>query len=60
MEWVKVETRLPKNEGKFVVKTRTTHGNIHKLECFYHIHDGKGKFGVSNQVVIEWLDETNS
>lgn len=52
MRWISIND-LPTNEGKYVVKTRTMTGNIHKVECYFN---GKN-FNVTNQVVFEWLNE---
>ncbi len=57
MQWIDVSLEQPPVAGKYVVKTRTTMGNTHKLEAGYTITNGKGHFNVSNQIVTHWLKE---
>lgn len=57
MEWISVKEKLPKKEGKYVVKTVTSMGNTHKVETFCTITKGKAHFGVNNQIVTHWLQE---
>jgi hypothetical protein len=57
MKWIEVSLGLPTKAGKYVVKTRTTMGNNHKVETGYTITNGKGHFNVSNQIVTHWLKE---
>lgn len=63
MEWIDVSLEQPKQVGKYLVKTKTSMGNIHRLEVGYTItkdeKTGKEKhsFNLSNQVVTHWLKE---
>jgi hypothetical protein len=57
MQWIDVSLEQPQVAGKYLVKTRTTMGNTHKLESGYTITNGKGHFNVSNQIVTHWLKE---
>lgn len=63
MQWIDISLEQPTTAGKYLVKTRTTMGNTHKLEAGYTItkdeKTGKEKrhFNVSNQVVTHWLKE---
>lgn len=61
MNWIDVNQEMPSKEGKYLVKTSTTMGNSHKVECHCHIHEEKGKiktkFNVTNQIVTHWLKE---
>ena len=63
MEWIDVSLEQPKEAGKYIVKTRTTMGNTHRVDASYTItkdpKSGKEKkhFNVSNQVVTHWLKE---
>ena len=52
-----IEDKVPTKPGKYVVKTKTGMGNIHRLECNVTI-DAKGKphFHVTNQKVISWYE----
>ena len=50
MEW---RNDNPTFVGKYIVKTRTLMGNIHKLEAYWN---GKS-WNVSNQIEIEYLKE---
>lgn len=50
-----IEQELPKKAGKYIVKTKTSMGNIHRLECVVTIgREGKCHFHVNNQKVISW------
>jgi len=57
MQWIDISLEKPPVAGKYVVKTRTTMGNTHKLEAGYTITNGRGHFNVSNQIVTHWLKE---
>ena len=61
MEWIDITKEVPSVEGKFLVKTRTTMGNTHKLESHCTLKEDKGvvkaHFNVSNQIVTHWLKE---
>ena len=58
MEWVSVDNEMPGLPGKYVVKTRTTMGNILRFDARMHMTDsGKKTWDVSNQVVTHWLKE---
>lgn len=63
MEWIDVSLEQPSVAGKYLVKTKTSMGNTHRLEAGYTItkdeKTGKEKkhFNVSNQVVTNWLKE---
>jgi hypothetical protein len=63
MEWIDVSLEQPKQVGKYLVKTKTSMGNIHRLDAIFSItkdkKTGKEKcsFNVSNQVVTHWLKE---
>jgi len=50
--WMDVTT-LPTEEGKYIVETKTSMGNIHRLETLF---DGE-KFLCKNQKVIRWIKE---
>jgi hypothetical protein len=62
MEWVAIKydksgkkdkSTLPKIPGKYIVETRTSMGNTHRLECNF---SGES-FSVTNQIVVKWLSE---
>lgn len=54
MNWINIKDRLPIDTNKkYVVETRTTMGNIHRIETTFN---GK-TFGVNNQIVLRWLEE---
>lgn len=57
MQWIDISLEQPTTAGKYLVKTRTSMGNTHRLEANYTITNGKGHFGVTNQVVTHWLKE---
>jgi hypothetical protein len=62
MEWIDITIEKPKVGGKYLVKTKTTMGNTHRLDATYTINiDANGKdkshFNVSNQIVTHWLKE---
>ena len=63
MEWIDVSLEQPAQAGKYIVKTRTTMGNTHRVDAAYTItkdpNTGKVKkhFNVSNQIVTHWLKE---
>lgn len=57
MQWIDISLEQPKTAGKYLVKTRTSMGNTHRLETNYTITNGKGHFGVTNQIVTHWLKE---
>jgi hypothetical protein len=63
MEWIDVSLELPTKAGKYLVKTRTTMGNTHRVDSTFSItkdvKTGKEKkhFNVSNQIVTHWLKE---
>ena len=57
MEWIDVNKEIPAEAGKYLVKTRTTMGNTHKVECHCTITKGKATFSVTNQIVTHWLKE---
>jgi len=52
-----IEDKVPTKPGKYIVKTKTGMGNIHRLECNVTI-DLKGRpyFHVTNQKVISWYE----
>lgn len=52
MEWISAKIK-PANVGKYVVETKTTMGNIQRLECTWN---GK-TWSLSNQIVLQWLKE---
>ena len=54
MQWVDIKDRRPVDTSKkYVIETRTMMGNIHRVETTWN---GK-TFGVTNQVVLRWLEE---
>lgn len=57
MEWIDIEVEQPKEEGKYLVKTKTMMGNTHRVDCHCHINKGKVHFNVTNQIVTHWLKE---
>lgn len=57
MEWINFKEEQPKEGGKYLVKTKTTMGNSHRLDSLCTITDGKAHFNVSNQIVTHWLKE---
>jgi hypothetical protein len=72
MEWIDINVEIPKVEGKYLVKTKTTMGNTHRLEATctlkevlensralkgFTIKVMKAHFNVSNQIVTHWLKE---
>lgn len=57
MNWISVKDRLPDTEGKYIVKTKTTMGNINRFDARFYITGDKKTFDVSNQVVTHWLEE---
>ena len=63
MEWIDVSLEQPSVAGKYLVKTKTTMGNIHRVDAGFSItkdlKTGKEKkhFNVSNQIVTHWLKE---
>ena len=63
MEWIDVSLEQPKTAGKYLVKTRTSMGNTHRLDASFTItkdektNKEKHSFNVSNQVVTHWLKE---
>jgi hypothetical protein len=55
-----INTSLPTKPGKYIVKTKTKMGNIHRLECNVTIDDkGHPHFHVTNQTVISWYEPLN-
>jgi hypothetical protein len=56
-KWVDIKEEQPTLEGKYLVKTRTKMGNIHRLDSHMSINKGKVHFNVSNQIVTHWLKE---
>ena len=57
MEWIDVTKELPSIENKYLVKTKTSKGNQHRLDAHLSITNGKASFNVTNQVVTHWLKE---
>lgn len=57
MEWIELSNEKPTQSGKYLVKTKTTMGNTHRLDTTCTIHDGKVHFSVTNQIVTHWLKE---
>lgn len=53
MKWIQIDTILPLNPGKYILKTKTMAGNIHRVESYFN---GKA-FNITNQVIIAWLYE---
>lgn len=56
MRWISIDDRLPDKAGKYIVKTKTFLG-YNRFEATLHVSDSKRTWDVSNQVVIEWLEE---
>lgn len=52
MKWIDAKIK-PDNVGKYIVETKTTMGNIQRLDCVWN---GK-TWSLSNQIVIRWLRE---
>ena len=48
-----LEKLVPENSGWYIVHTRTSMGNIHRLDCHWN---GK-HWHCTNQIVIKWLKE---
>ena len=57
ISWVDASTEMPTKAGKYVVKTKTSMGNSHKVECQCTITNNKASFNVTNQIVTHWLKE---
>jgi hypothetical protein len=57
MEWIDVSLEQPAQAGKYLVKTRTSMGNTHRVDSTFTITNNKGHFNVSNQIVTHWLKE---
>jgi len=61
MEWIDINVEIPSVEGKYLVKTKTTMGNTHRVDAGCTLREDKGKvkahFNVSNQIVTHWLKE---
>ena len=63
MKWIEVSLGLPTKAGKYVVKTRTSMGNTHRVDSTFTItkdpktNKEKKHFNVSNQIVTHWLKE---
>ena len=57
MQWISVTDELPKNPGKYIVKTKTMMGNENKFNARLHISGPKKTWDVSNQLVTHWLKE---
>jgi hypothetical protein len=61
MEWIDINDEIPGVEGKYLVKTRTTMGNTHRVDSVCTLKEDKGKmkahFNVNNQKVTHWLKE---
>ena len=63
MEWIDITIEKPIVAGKYLVKTQTSLGNVHRLETTFSItkdkQSGKEKssFNVSHQIVTHWLKE---
>lgn len=57
MNWIDIKIEQPTIEGKYIVEAKTMMGNIHKFETIFTIENNKGKFDVSNQLVLRWLKE---
>lgn len=56
----KIEDKIPTEPGKYIVKTKTEIGNIHRLECNVTINaKGKPHFHITNQKVISWYYSVN-
>ena len=57
MEWIDIKLEEPSTEGKYLVKTLTSMGNIHRIESICHKNKGKMHFNCTNQIVTHWLKE---
>jgi hypothetical protein len=57
MKWIETINHLPNIKGKYLVKTKTSMGNVQRLDAYLTITDGKAKFNVTNQIVTHWLKE---
>ena len=57
MEWIETVNYLPNVKGKYLVKSKTSMGNVQRLDAYLTITDGKAKFNVTNQIVTHWLKE---
>jgi len=53
---VSVDDELPKEDGKYIVFTKTPMGNGNILPCSVHFDKkGKAHWGCNNQIVTHWL-----
>lgn len=53
---VSVKDELPKEEGKYIVFTKTPLGNGNIFACAVHFDKkGKANWGCNNQIVTHWL-----
>ena len=50
-----VMVELPKEDGKYIVFTKTSMGNVNILEISFHMKDNKPHWGCNNQIVTHWL-----
>ena len=57
MDWINVKERQPATEGKYLVKTKTTMGNVNRFDALLYINNTKITWDVNNQVVTHWLEE---
>jgi hypothetical protein len=56
--WVSIKDEIPIREGKYLVKTITTHLNKQlRLEAFFEKINNKPIWHVTNQLVTHWLKE---
>ena len=56
MKFINIKDELPKNEGKYIVKTKVKYGKGNVLEINFHYDkDNKPCWGCYNQIVNEWL-----
>jgi len=55
-----VEDECPKENGKYIVFTRTTMGGQNIFETTFHWSEGKKpktRWGCTNQIVTNWLKQ---
>ena len=53
---VSVDDELPKEDGKYIVFTKTPMGNVNIFQCSVHFDKkGRANWGCNNQIVTHWL-----
>tara|TARA_R110000803_G_scaffold178414_1_gene240817 strand:+ start:319 stop:519 length:201 start_codon:yes stop_codon:yes gene_type:complete len=54
---VNAEDELPAKNGKYIVFTKTAHGNGNVFGCSFTRNGKKTTWGCSNQIVTHWLKQ---